>query len=77
MCLIEIYLFLSSLKNKNPKMSSTDVDYTLFVLKFLLSNKILVIRAGIHKMHVRIANMELFFQNQSDLGLYCLSRPYL
>ena len=37
----------------------------------------LVIRAGIHKMLVRIANREGPDQKkQSDLGLPCLSRPF-
>ena len=39
----------------------------------------LVIKAGIHKMHVRIANREdadqTAYLKQSDLGLCCLSRP--
>ena len=39
---------------------------------FLLSKKMWVIRAGIHKMLVRIANREDPF----DLGLRCLSRPF-
>ena len=40
----------------------------------------LVIRAGIHKTLVRIANREdldqISFQKQSKLGLCCLSKPY-
>ena len=40
----------------------------------------LVIRAGIHKMLVRIANrktlIRLLSQKQSDLGLHCLSMPF-
>ena len=47
---------------------------------FSVSNKMLVIRAGIHKMLVGIANREtlirLLLQKQSDLGLYCLPRPF-
>ena len=39
------------------------------------SNKMLVIRDGIHKMLVRIADREDSDQ-QSDLGLHCLSRPF-
>ena len=43
---------------------------------FLLSYKMLVIRAGIHKMLVRIANREYSDQtassDQSDLGLHCM-----
>ena len=35
-----------------------------------------VIRAGINKMLVRIANREDPDQTQSDLGLHCLSRPF-
>ena len=35
-------------------------------LLFLLSNKILVIRAGIHKMLVRIVSMEDFDQTSSS-----------
>ena len=37
----------------------------------------LVIRAGIYKLPVRIANREDPLQKQSDLGLLCLSRPLL
>ena len=40
---------------------------------FLFSNKMLVTRAGIHKMHVRIANGEDPDQ-QSDLSQHDLSR---
>ena len=41
----------------------------------------LVFRAGIHKILVRIANREdslirLLLQKQSDLSLCCLSRPF-
>ena len=50
---------------------------TLFL--FLFSNKMLVIRAGIHKMHVRKANrktlIRLLLKKQSDLS--ALSRLYL
>ena len=42
---------------------------------FLFSNKMLVIRAGIHKMLVRLANREDY--DQSDLGLHCSSRHFL
>ena len=45
------------------------------VLKFSkLSTKTLVIRAGIHKMLVRIANWDDPDQTASDLGLHCLYR---
>ena len=42
---------------------------------FLFSKKMWVIRAGIHKMHARVANREDPDQTnkQSDLGLHCLS----
>ena len=43
---------------------------------FLFSNKMLVIRAGIHKMLVRIANREDPDKKQYDLGLHCLTRPF-
>ena len=36
---------------------------------YVFLKEMLVIRTGIHKMHVRIAN-------KSDLGLSCLSRPF-
>ena len=42
-----------------------------------------VISAGTHEMLVRIVNREdpdqtaLDFKKQSDLGLHCLSRPFL
>ena len=43
---------------------------------FLFSNKMLVIRAGNHKMLVRIANKEGFDQTASSLlGFCCLSGP--
>ena len=60
----------------------------LNVLKFrtllsFYSQKMLIIRAGTHKTHVRIANREDPDQTadeeaviQSDLGLHCLSRPF-
>ena len=38
---------------------------------FLFSNKMMVIRAGIHKLLIRIAYVE-----DPDLGLPCLSRHY-
>ena len=62
--------------------------YTVNVLKFkplsfLFSNKMLVIRTGIYKIVVRIANREDPDQTateevkkQSDLGLPCMSRPF-
>ena len=68
---------------------------TVNVLKFctlisFCSKKIMVIRAGIHKLLVRIANREdpdqtvssvqtqiRMLQKQSDLGLRSLSRPFL
>ena len=44
---------------------------------FLLSNKLLVFRAGIYKMIVRIANWDdPDLLKQSDLVLHCLSRPF-
>ena len=49
---------------------------------FLFSIKMLIIRAGICKMLVRIANREdpdqtaSSEEKQSDLGLSCLSRPF-
>ena len=40
----------------------------------------LIIRAGIYKMLVRIANSEdldrLLLQKQCNLGLHCFSRPF-
>ena len=42
---------------------------------FLFSNKMLVIRAGIHKIIFRIAKLGMLLQKQSDLVLHCLSRP--
>ena len=44
-------------------------------LLFLFSKKMSIFRAGNHKMLVRIAKREDPDQ-QSDLGLYCLSRPF-
>ena len=43
---------------------------------FLLSNKTWVIRTGIHKMLVHIANSEDPDQTGSDLGLHCLLRLF-
>ena len=37
----------------------------------------LVIKTGIHKMFVRRASREDLDQTASDLGLHCLSRPFL
>ena len=55
-------------KNKCSKISNT------FLLLF--SNKIMVIRASIDKLLVRIANREDPDQTaSSDLGLSCLTRP--
>ena len=39
----------------------------------LFTNKVLVIKAGIHKMLIRIANRKDTVREQSDLGLHCLS----
>ena len=41
------------------------------IFLFLFLNKMLVIRAGIHKMLVRKANREEPDQKQFDLGLHC------
>ena len=43
---------------------------------FLFSNKMWVNKAGIHKMHVRIANRGDPGETASDLGLHCLSIPF-
>ena len=43
---------------------------------FLFSNKLLVFRAGIHKILVIIASREDPDQPASYLGLHCLSRPF-
>ena len=49
------------------------------VLKLLalFANKMLVIKLGIHKILVRMASREDLDQTASDLGLHCLSRPFL
>ena len=47
------------------------VSTILFTLFF----KIMVLRAGIHKMDVRIANRDTMIR--LILGLRCLSRPFL
>ena len=54
------------------------LDILKFRTFFLLSNKVLVNRAGIHKMLVRTANGEDPDQtaSASDLGMPCLSRPF-
>ena len=47
-------------------------------LTLFFSNKMVVIRAGIKKMLVRIANREEpDLTVSSDLGLPCLPRPFL
>ena len=60
-----------------------NITGTVIALKFrniflvLFSNKMLVIKAGNHKMLVRIAKREGPDQKkQFDLGLPCLSRPF-
>ena len=56
--------------------------FTFFSKKMLVirTSGSVVIRTVIHKMLVRIANMEdpvrLLFYKQSDLGLQCLSRIF-
>ena len=42
-------------------------------LRTLFSNKMWIIKAGIHRMLVRNANTEYPDKKQSDLGLHCLS----
>ena len=44
---------------------------------FLFSNKMLVFRTENHKMLVRITNREDPDQKQFELGLCCLSMPFL
>ena len=50
------------------------------IFVFQVSNKMLVSRAGNHKMAVRKPNCEdpirLHFQKQTNLGLHCSSRPF-
>ena len=41
---------------------------------FLFSNKMLVIRTGVHKILVRIVNRE--DPDQTVLGPHCLSKPF-
>ena len=52
----------------------------LNIFLFLCSTKLLVIRAGMHKMLARIAKgktlIRLLLQKQSDLGLHYLSRCF-
>ena len=54
------------------------VNILKFGTFFLLSNKVLVNSAGIHKKLVRTANGEDPNQtaSASDLGMPCLSRPF-
>ena len=60
---------LSSAYSKYSKILNT--------LRFFFSNKIVVIRAGINKLFVRIANRECLDQTaSSDLALPCLSMPF-
>ena len=61
MCVFQIGLIKAILHTKCSKILST------FLVLF--STKILVIKAGIYKMLVRMVNME-----DQDLGLHCLSR---
>ena len=53
-------------------LSTVNVFKILNTFLFLFLNKMWVIRAGIHKMLVRIANRE-----DPYLGLCCLSRLFL
>ena len=45
-------------------------------LELLFSTKMLIIRAGIHKMIVRILSNRENPNQQSDLGLHSLSMPF-
>ena len=54
------------------KCSKISNSFSLSIL-----NEILIIRAGSHKMLARIANRGDPDQTASDLGLPCLSRPFL
>ena len=58
---------LTGIYGKCSKISNTFI--------FLFLNKMLVCRAIIHKMLIRVANRE--DPDRSDLGLFCLSRPFL
>ena len=63
-------------KSNNQKWHAITVNVLKFqTLFFLCSDKMLVIRAGYHKMLVRIANRE-DTDRQSDLDLHCLSWPF-
>ena len=58
----------------NTEQLSIAFPYTVFFL-LLFSNKMMVFRAGIHKMLVRIANGRPDHTTQSDWGLHCLPGP--
>ena len=68
------FVAIGTLRVKCPKIYKT--------FHFLFSNKILVFRAGIHKMLIKVSNKEdpdqtassLLLQKQSDLDLCYLSR---
>ena len=48
-----------------------------YTFLYLFSNKLFIIRAGIHKMLLRTANREDPDQTaSSDLSLHCLSQPF-
>ena len=61
-------------------VSMVNCSKILNTFLFLLSTKIFVIKARIHKMLVKIANridlIRLLLQKQSDLGLLCLFRSF-
>ena len=59
--------------DKTFHMNSLTVEFTF---RFLFSDKMMVWRAGIHKILVKMPNREDPDQTASDLGLFCLSRPF-
>ena len=66
------YTYISSWYSKSSKILNT--------FFFLVSNEIMVIRAGIYKMFARKVNRgdpdQTASSKQSDLGLHCLSSSY-
>ena len=58
---------------------TVNIFKNLNIFHFLFSNKMSVIKARIHQMHVRIANKQNHDQTatkQSDLGPHCLSSHF-
>ena len=62
---------------RTSDISALILSTEFIVFLYLFSNKKLVIRAGNHKIFIKIANREDLDQTaQYDLGLHCFTRPF-